>query len=146
MKRLFKTAPNKYFYNIMILVVRVTIALFMLTHGLGKLNLWMSGEPIVFPDPLGVGDTFSLALAIFAEVICSVLLLIGLGTRLVVIPLIITMIIAVFVIHSADGFEKQELGGHYLLAYLLLLVTGGGKYSIDHFISRKMNPRHHYNL
>ena len=50
------------------------------------------------------------------------------------------MFFAVFVIHGADGFDNQELGGLYLLIYVLLLVTGSGKYSVDHFIYKNTRP------
>ena len=134
---IFDTTKDKKLYNIVLFLVRISVACFMLTHGLKKLDLLLSGETIQFADPLGMGQTVTLILVIFAEVVCSGLLLIGLATRLAVIPLIITMAIAVFVIHNTDGFEKQELGGIYLIIFVLLLVTGSGKYSFDHLISRK---------
>ena len=60
-------------------------------------------------DVLGMGTTLSLGLAVFAEVVCSVLVLLGLGTRLAVIPLSITMLIVAFHVHMADPFAKQEM-------------------------------------
>ena len=88
---------------------------------------------------MGMSPALSLTLAVFAEVICSLLLLFGLGTRLAVIPLIVTMLIAVFFIHGADPFAKQELGLHYLLVYLLLLFAGSGRYSLDKVLTAKIN-------
>src|SRR5690606_26114919 len=126
---IFDTTKDKKLYNIVLFLVRISVACFMLTHGLKKLDLLLSGETIQFADPLGMGQTVTLILVIFAEVVCSGLWLIGLATRLAVIPLIITMAIAVFVIHNTDGFEKQELGGIYLIIFVRLLVTGSGKYS-----------------
>jgi putative oxidoreductase len=69
------------------------------------------------------------------------LLILGLATRLAIIPLIILMIVAVFIVHGNDGFEKQEIGLLFLVAYLFLLVTGPGKYSIDRFISPSSGRR-----
>lgn len=100
-----------------------------------------SHEPIQFADPIGIGQTNSLILAFIAEFICSVFILIGFATRLVVIPLIINMFVIVFIMHAPDGFEKQELPGLYLVIYVLLLITGSGKYSIDHLIYKKRRPR-----
>ncbi|MNT98536.1 hypothetical protein D3C72_2411400 [compost metagenome] len=51
------------------------------------------------------------------------------------------MIVAVFVVHAADGFDKKEMGLHYLLAYVFLLVSGPGKYSIDQMISKSLYSR-----
>ena len=141
MIKIFSTAQNKDFTNIMLFILRATVSCFMLIHGIGKWKMLMSGADIsMFPDPLGVGHSTSLGLAVFAEVVCSALLFIGFATRLVVIPLIITMVIAVFVVHGSQGFAERELGSLYLLIYLLLFVTGSGKYSIDHFIYKKIKP------
>lgn len=140
MMKIFSTAQNKNLSNIMLFLVRATVSSFMLVHGVEKFDTLYAGGPFEFPDPLGVGPAASLSLAVFAEVLCSGLLLVGFATRLVTIPLIITMYFAVFVIHGSHGFEKQELGGLYLLIYVLLLVTGSGKYSVDHFIYKRTRP------
>jgi len=107
----------------------------MLTHGLPKIAL-LEAEPVVFMDFMGLGAKMSLLLAIFAEVVCSVLIILGLGTRVAAIPLIITMMVAVFIVHSSDPFSTQEMGLLYLFGYLLLLIMGSGKYSMDSFISK----------
>lgn len=141
MMKIFSTAQNKGFTNMMLFILRATVSCFMLVHGIGKWQMLMSGaDTSQFPDPLGVGSPASLCLAVFAEVICSILLFVGFATRLVVLPLIVTMILAVFVIHGAQGFEERELAALYLLIYLVLFVTGSGKYSIDHFIYKKTKP------
>src|SRR5699024_8997572 len=114
-----------------------TIAVLMLTHGIPKLMMLLSGEPIAFPGILGLSGGIALTLAIFAEVICSILVLLGLGTRLAVIPLIATMLVAVLHVHAADPFAKQELGLHFLLVYVILLIAGSGKYSVDKILSRR---------
>ncbi|MEE1898868.1 DoxX family membrane protein [Flavobacterium rakeshii] len=134
---IFDTTRDKRLYNFVLFLIRITIALFMLTHGLKKIDLLLSDEPVQFADPFGIGATASLMLTVFAEVVCSALLIVGLATRLAVLPLIITMVVAVFMIHGSDGFERQELGSIYLMVYVLLLITGSGKYSLDHLICRK---------
>lgn len=116
--------------NITLLVIRVGIALLMLGHGIPKLQMLITGD-IQFPGVMGMSPTISLALAVFAEFLCSILLLIGLLTKYAVIPLILTMLTAVLVIHGDDPFAKQELGILYLLVYLVLFVLGSGKLSFD---------------
>jgi putative oxidoreductase len=116
--------------NIALLILRVGVAVMMLVHGIPKLQMLFSGD-IQFPGVMGMSPTISLAMAVFAEVVCSVLLLIGLFTRVAVIPLIITMLTAVFLIHGGDPFAKQELGIHYLIVYIVLFMLGSGKYSFD---------------
>lgn len=137
MNRLFNTNYNHRSLDFALLILRLAIAVLMLTHGIAKLNTLLEGGEIKFPDPIGVGPVLSLVLAVFAEVFCSALILIGLATRLAVLPLIITMVIAVLVIHGADGMAEKELGLHYLVAYLVLLFAGSGRFSIDSLISRK---------
>ena len=117
--------------DIGLLFVRVSIGSLMLFgHGLQKL-LSFSEKAAHFPDPLGVGSTLSLGLVVFAEFFCSLALIFGFFTRYAVIPLIITMLMAIFVIHADDPWGKQEFGTIYLTTYLTLFLAGGGKYSID---------------
>jgi putative oxidoreductase len=142
MKRIFNTSSNQTVVNAALLILRIGIACFMLTHGWPKLMKLIAGGEIQFLDPFGLGATASFVLAIFAEVLCSFLLLFGLATRWATIPLIITMLVAIFVAHAADGFQKQELPGHYVLVYLFLLLVGPGKYSLDYFISRKLSRKY----
>ncbi|MCA1759570.1 MAG: DoxX family protein [Bacteroidales bacterium] len=137
MKRLFHTGTSDGYLNAVILLVRLTVAALMITHGLPKLNTLLAGGEINFPDPIGLGSVLSLVLVVFAEFFCSVLIGIGLGTRLASIPLIINMIIAAFVIHADDPIGKKEMALLYLAFYLLLLVTGSRKFSVDYLITRK---------
>lgn len=141
MRRIFNTNFNHNTLNFALLILRIGLGVFMLTHGIGKLQQLIAGGEIKFADPIGIGELPSLILAVFAEVICSVSLILGLATRLAVIPLMVTMIIAVFIVHSADGFKVQELPAHYLLGYFVLLLSGAGKFSVDYFISKKLNRR-----
>jgi len=141
MKKLFNTNFSNEGVHIMLLFLRVAFAAFMLTHGYQKLGWIMAGGEVQFGDPIGVGPVASLYLAVFAEFLCSILLLLGLGTRLALIPLIITMLVAVFVVHAPDGFDKKEMGLHFLIVYLFILVAGPGKYSIDHAISNSLSRR-----
>lgn len=141
MRRLFNTNFNLGGLHFAVLILRVSFAIFMMVHGYQKLQWLIAGGEIQFGDPIGVGPYASLVLAVFAEFVCSILLLIGLGTRLAVIPLIITMAVALFIVHGADGFDKKEMALHYLVVYLFLLISGSGKYSVDHLISKNSNRR-----
>lgn len=136
MKRLFSTHYSDGLLHFWLLINRIAISGFMLTHGLPKLYRFFGDGDIRFADPLGIGVLPSLVLAVFAEVICSILIIIGFGTRLATIPLIITMVVAVFLVHAADPFQRMELGLMYLFAYLTILVAGPGKYSIDGMIRK----------
>jgi putative oxidoreductase len=100
------------------------------SHGWGKLQKMLGGD-MSFADPIGVGEELSLILTVFAEFACGILVALGLFTRAALIPLIVTMWVAVFIIHADDPFGKQEFGLLYLTPYLALYFTGPGKYSVD---------------
>jgi putative oxidoreductase len=109
----------------------------MITHGWPKFLKLLEGGEIQFGDPIGLGPAFSLVLAVFAEFFCSILIGIGLGTRLASIPLMITMFVAAFISHGEDPFRRKETALLYLLFYLVLLIIGSRKYSVDYLITRK---------
>lgn len=140
MKRTFSTNINNNAVNFWLLILRVVIGSFMLTHGLPKLQTLMSGH-IKFADPFGIGATPSLILAVFAECVCSILLILGLATRLATIPLMITMLVALLHVHAADPFARKELPSIYLLIFFGLLILGAGKFSVDHLIGGKSKRR-----
>jgi len=137
MKSLFYTTYSKNLFQIWLLIFRVALSIFMLTHGLPKLKMLLAWNDIQFIDPIGLGATFSLILVVFAEFFCSLLIILGLGTRFAAIPLIITMLVAVFIFHGAHPFNVKEIGLIYLLCYITLLITGGGKISFDYLIGKK---------
>lgn len=137
MKKLFSIQPPAFISDTAILILRIGIGLLMLTHGLPKMEMLFSGYPVQFPPVLALSPELSLGLAVFAEVACSILIMAGIATRISVIPLIITMAIAAFYIHAGDGLAKQEPAIHYLLAYVILLFTGSGRFSMDYLFQRK---------
>lgn len=106
-------------------------------HGLRKFNKLIGDEDITFADPFGIGPAPSLALAVFAEVFCSFLIVLGLFTRLATIPLIITMLVAWLMVHSGDPFGDQELPVFYLVSYIVIFLQGSGWYSLDALMNRK---------
>jgi putative oxidoreductase len=105
-------------------------------HGLGKFLKLLEGPPFKFGDPIGLGSDISLGLAVFAEFLCALLIIIGFKTRWATIPLIITMLVAVFIVHWDDPFGSKEKGILYLTGYLAILMTGPGWYSIDEQIRK----------
>jgi putative oxidoreductase len=123
--------------SIALLVARFGIAALMLTHGVPKLLKLASPEPVQFASVFGLSPEISLALAVFAEVICSLFLLIGFATRLAVIPIVVTMLVAVTMIHGGDAFSAKEPALHYLLVYFILFFGGSGKYSVDYLLQEK---------
>src|SRR5690606_31145373 len=137
MKKIFSINESSNATDIGLLIARIGIAAVMLTHGIPKLMMFFSGEPVQFPAVMGMSAEWSLGLTIFSEVLCSVFLLVGFATRLAVIPLIITMLVAVLIVHLSDPFSMKEPALHYLLVYVILLFAGSGKYSMDNLLQAK---------
>lgn len=122
--------------SIGLLLLRIAMGGFMITHGWGKLmNFGTKSQK--FMDFLGLGSEISLGLTVFAEVGCAALLVLGLFTRWAAIPLIITMLVAAFMVHGADPFGKKELALIYLLGYTCIALVGPGKFSLDYLIKNR---------
>lgn len=125
--------------DLSLLLLRLAVGVLMLTHGVSKIAPLFGSEPIQFPDPIGLGAPVTLALTVFSEVFCSILLIIGLGTRLAAVPLFITMLVAALIFHADDPFVNQELPLLYTAIYLVIIITGAGKISIDNWIYKILN-------
>jgi len=110
----------------------------LLLHGVTKVKDFskLSGD---FPDPLHVGHTASLALVVFAEAICSALLVLGLVTRLAALVLAINMFVAFFIVlqGALTGAHSGEIAFIYLGGYVVLLFAGAGKISLDKIVFGK---------
>ena len=113
-----------------VLILRVGFSLLMLTHGYAKLQGLLGGDHS-FADPLGIGEELSLYLTIAAEFGCSILLILGLFSRDVLIPLIFTMAVVLLIVHAGDPLDKKEHALTFLIAYVTLFFTGPGAFSVD---------------
>lgn len=85
-----------------------------------------------FPDPLGIGSPASFALALLSEGLCSLLVAVGLLTRLSALPIVLTMLMVLLM--AARGFEGADVQSAllYALPYGALVLTGPGRHSLDH--------------
>lgn len=124
---------NNTINHLGLLVVRLLAGAMMLTHGIPKIGRLLGEGPVRFADPFGLGPEVSLVIAIFAEVVCAGLIMVGFKTRLATVPLMITMLVAAFYAHWDDPFGDKELSLVYFTAYLGIFISGGGKYSFDYF-------------
>lgn len=122
--------------SFLILCLRVFFGVLFFTHGIDKMaNFNELSE--TFPNILGFGSYMSLMLSIFCEFCCSLFLITGLLVRLTVIPMIISMAVAFFDVH--DGlFSQGELALIYLVMFVILYITGPGRFSVDFLIDKKI--------
>jgi len=121
--------------SLLILALRVFFGVLFFTHGLDKMiNFNTLSE--TYPSVLGFGSYMTLMVSIFCEFACSLFLIAGLMERIVLLPMIASMAVAFFDIH--DGmFPEGELSLIYLILFVVLLLTGPGRYSVDYQIDTK---------
>lgn len=131
MKKILFGKPGPAAVNCSLLLLRVIWGITMIpAHGWPKLA-GFENRKASFMDFMGLGSTLSLSLAVFAEFFCSLLLIAGLFTRLATLPLIITMLVIM------NQHEWALIGAHesvlfFFTGYLLILILGPGRYSLDH--------------
>jgi putative oxidoreductase len=134
-----------------LLVLRLGVGLMMLIgHGLPKLRTFAEKKDAFYvPDflPLSLmSPPVSLMAIIVAEVLFSAFLVLGLMTRLSAFVLGFAMVVAAFGRHATDPFffaggPAKELALMYLLIYLVLLLAGSGKWSLDSVIQKEGKRR-----
>jgi len=115
-----------------LLLLRLTLGLTMFfVHGLPKAQKFSTVAPNFMPV-FGSGE-IGLGLAVFAELGCAALLVLGLFTRFAALMLAITMAVAFFMVHKAalSGANPGELALIYLVGFLTLVFAGAGKFSAD---------------
>lgn len=136
-KWFFSNATVDPVVSVGLLILRVSIGAMMIgLHGWDKYQTFADKKDS-FPVPKTallsswMNSTTSLVCTIFAEVVCSALIILGIGTRPAAGILAFTMAIAAFVVHAPDSLMVKEKALLYLTAYVVLLLTGAGAYSFD---------------
>ena len=135
MKRILSTKYSTGAFNFSMLILRLGLGVLMLSHGYSKL-IHFHGMRGSFINFLGLGSTLSLSLDIFAEFFCSIFLILGLFTRLAVIPIMIAMSVALIKVHHGDIFGAGERAAIYLACSIAILFCGPGKISVDGMIGK----------
>ena len=121
---------NNTLIHLGLALLRIVPSAFMLTHGYPKLMKLINGNT-EFADPFGIGQAPSLFLAVVGEFICPLLMIIGFKTRWAAIPAAITMFVAAFIAHGSDPFGRKELPLLFLTIFVIIMLLGPGKYSVD---------------
>jgi putative oxidoreductase len=129
-KRMLSSGP--YSFDWAALLMRLVFCgLMVLNHAMMKISLF-SESPDSFSDPLGIGARISYYLVVFAEAVCAGLVLLGLFTRLALLPLLVTMAVAVFNVQWHNSLADKELPLLYLSVYAAIWLLGPGRFSIDY--------------
>ena len=135
MRKLLSTKYSAGAFNGAMLILRLGLGILMMHTGYNKLVNFGEMQH-KFMNFMGIGSTASLALVVFAEFFCSLFLILGLFTRFAAIPLIVTMCVALFKAHNAEVFGDGQTAALYLTGYLVLLLVGPGRVSVDSMIGK----------
>lgn len=102
-------------------------------HGMKKFR-GNDGKPEVVPNPLHLPQKLNGLVATFSDTVVPVLVIIGVATRLVILPTIGVTAIGYFVVHRHDSVEVRDVPFIYTLCFLFLLLIGAGTISADHYL------------
>lgn len=131
MKRLFSVSYSNGAFNFSMLLLRLAFGgIMLINHGMPKLMKFATLQH-GFYNFMGIGSKFSLMLAIFAEVFCALFLILGLLTRISVIPLLILIGVILFGVDKGKSLLASETAVLYGIGYLVILFCGPGRISID---------------
>jgi putative oxidoreductase len=120
-----------------LLLLRVVPGLFVIVaHGMAKFENFQENAEH-FPAMFGFSGPIALGGVVFAETVCAGAVVVGLGTRIAVIPLAAALLFETFAIHGNYGVASHELSLVYAAVFLPLMFTGGGRFSADALICRE---------
>ncbi|MHC8326189.1 DoxX family protein [Pseudomonas sp. LB1P83] len=114
-----------------LLFLRVSGGVFLLwVHGLPKL-LNYSAQLQVIEDPFHVGANVTLMLAIFAEVLCPLLIIAGVLVRLACLPVLSLLLVALLIVHPQWSLEEGQFGWLLLILFTSLFIAGPGRLALN---------------
>lgn len=117
--------------SIGLLFLRVSGGVFLLwVHGLPKL-LDYSAQLKLIEDPFHLGATATLLLAIFAEVLCPLLIIAGVLVRLACLPILCVLLIALLVVHPDWTLFEGQFGWLLLILFSSILLAGPGRFALN---------------
>lgn len=135
-KLLLSTKMHKNAPDWTSLILRVSFGILMIPHGWMKIQHFDAIINKGFVSFLGLSPSISLSLAIFAELICSALIIIGLFTRLATIPLVVTSFVIMSTVNNFKVIGENDISLAIMAAFSVILILGPGKYSLDNLLSK----------
>ncbi|MGE8154343.1 DoxX family protein [Pseudomonas vancouverensis] len=122
---------NEWAQHLGLLFLRVSGGLFLLwVHGLPKL-LHYSVELQNIEDPFHLGANLTLMLAIFAEVLCPLLIIAGLLVRLACLPILFVLWVAMLIVHPQWTLFEGQFGWLLLIIFTSIFIAGPGRLALN---------------
>ena len=133
---------EKYSLNDWLLfLLRVSLALLMITHGYPKFEKLLSGAEIKFYNFLYLGPKISFILCIIGEFFAPILVIVGYQTRLAASVSAFTMLVAAFGAHINDPLADKEHSLLFAIGFIYIFIAGAGKYSLSQLIYKKTDSK-----
>jgi putative oxidoreductase len=125
--------------NAALLGYRMLIALELFrVHGMKKFRV-ENGQREQVPNPLGLPEKLNGLVATFSDTVVPFLLMIGIGTRLILLPTIAVTSIGYFVVHRKDSLEVRDVPYMYSISLIFIWILGAGRYSVDFYFFNYLN-------
>ncbi len=119
-----------------LLLLRLGMGGMLMTHGWSKLQKILAGD-FDFSDPIGLGPAPGLVLACAAELLFSLLVVLGVRVRWTAIPPAFAMATAALFAHAGDPFPRREKALLFLVGFVALALTGGGSYTVEALFTKR---------
>lgn len=133
-KDILYSDPGSQINNIAVLIFRMLLMLELFrVHGMKKFSV-ENGKREQVPNPLHLPEKLNAMVATFSDTVVPILVFVGLGTRVFLLPTIGVTAIGYFVVHRKDSIEVRDVPYMYTLSLLLLWTLGSGTYSLDHYL------------
>ena len=124
--------------SLILLASRLVFGLTFASHGLDKLQHFSETACTILPCTLRLSGEVAVGLSIFGELVCGLAFVFGFLTRLALLPMIFTMIVA-FTTVFGGSISAGELPFLYLIIFVLSWFAGAGKFSVDGIIRSKIS-------
>ncbi|WP_298545804.1 DoxX family protein [uncultured Aquimarina sp.] len=143
-KAILNTSISQATLDWVLLGYRIAISLSILSiHGAKKI-IHFEEEIIHIPDPFHMGGYVATIIAIFANVVCAIFIAMGLFTRFFALGALSIPLIGLLVVHINDPWAIKDVPLMYSIAFLIILILGPGRHSLDRIVSKKWFNKEYY--
>lgn len=128
---------ENYCRDLPLLAMRLILAWNFVDPALRKYNHF--GDIVEWFGEMGLPAPGLMAfLATTTEILVFILLPLGLGTRFIAVPGMVTMLVAIFAVHWEDGYSGFEVPFLYFGMFFTLFIYGAGRLSLDYLLGKKL--------
>jgi putative oxidoreductase len=136
--RITDISPTLKLFHVSMLLFRIAVSIELIAaHGLKKIGIGV-GVAEQVPNPLHLSEFINQSFAIASNLFFPVFVILGLFTRLAILPILSVTLTGYFVLHLHDPLLVKDVPYIYSVVYLLILAFGPGKYSFDYLIHKKL--------